>query len=285
MNSARMVLLLCDRESAPGVRSNGSLRVLRQPDRRVWQQATHLFVACSATELPAIAELASAANRTHRLRALFVRENVEPAFLGPMLDRANLRLLRNLVVHRGSLVPTRILRAWQGGAQDALIAEASLSEGRLFVLTCALERLELPIRGVPGLARLPDENLSGFELADDGSYLHWPQPDVHLDIDAVRYLTDPGARRQMDLVRVAHDRRFGEAVASLRRARGLEQSAIPGVSERQVRRIEAGAMPRISTLEKFAAAHGMSVDDYLAEVATRTRKQAPDGSMAFPGPG
>ena len=269
MNSARMAVLLCDRESAPGVRSKGSLRVLRQPDRRVWQQATHLFVACSATELPAIAELATAANRTHRLRALFVRENVEPAFLGPMLDRANLRLLRNLVVHHGSGVPTRILRAWQGGAQDALIAEASLSEGRLFLLTCALERLELPIRAVAALSSVPDVELPAFRLAEDGSYLHWPRPDVHLDLDSVRYLIEPAARRRMDLVRVAHDRRFGEAVASLRRDRGLEQSAVPGVSERQVRRIEAGSIPRVSTLERLAAAHGMKVDEYLSQVARR----------------
>jgi hypothetical protein len=281
MSSGRgLAVLLCDRESAPAVRSNDSLRVLRQPDPRAWQQAKHLFVVCSATGLPAVADLATAANRTHRLRALFVRENVEPEFLGSMLDRANLRLFRNLVVHHGSGVTTRVLRAWQAGAQDALIAEASLSEGRLFLLSCALERLELQIRDVPALARVADEDLTDFKLAEDGSYLHWPQPDVHLDLDAVRYLIEPAARRRMDLVRLAHDRRFGEAVASLRQARGLEQSAIPGVSERQVRRIEAGSMPRVSTLEKLAAAHGMTVDDYLADIADLVSSVRPGGKLA-----
>jgi transcriptional regulator with XRE-family HTH domain len=161
------------------------------------------------------------------------------------------------------------LRAWQAGAQDALIAEASVSEGRLFLLSCALEHLDLLIRQVPALAHASDEDLRGFQLAEDGSYLHWPRLDVHLDLGAVRYLIDPVARRRMDLVRVAHDRRFGEAVASLRRDRGLEQWAIPGVSERQVRRIEAGSIPRVSTLEKLAAAHGKKVDEYLAEIAGR----------------
>lgn len=276
MSSGRgLAVLVCDRESAPAVRSNGSLRVLRRPDPRAWQHARHLFVICSATGLPAVADLAIAANKTHRLRALFVRENIEPEFLGSMLDRANLRSFRNLVVHHGSGVPTRVLRAWQAGAQDALIAEAGVSEGRLFLLSCALERLELPIRDIPALARLSDEDLRGFELAEDGSHLHWSRPDVHLDLDAVRYLIDPVSRRRMDLLRIAHDRRFGGAVASLRRARGLEQSAIPGVSERQVRRIEAGSIPRVSTLEKLAAAHGYEVDEYLAEIAAR----AADGGL------
>jgi hypothetical protein len=264
-----LAVLLCDRESAPAVRSTDGLRILRRPDPRAWQKAKHLFVVCSATGLPAVADLASAANRTHRLRALFVRENIEPEFLGPMLDRANLRLSRNLVVHHGSGVPTRVLRAWQADAQDSLIAEASVSEGRLFVLSCALERFELLVRAIPALARLTDGEVHDFELAEDGSHLHWSGPDVHLDLDAVRYLIDPAARRRMELARVAHDQRFGEAVAVIRRARGLEQSAIPGVSERQVRRIEAGSVPRVSTLEKLAAAHGMNVDEYLAEIADR----------------
>jgi hypothetical protein len=98
-----------------------------------------------------------------------------------------------------------------------------------------LSREQLPIRDVPALARLSEEPLRAFRLAEDGSHLQ----------------------------------RFGTAVASLRRDRGLEQSMIPGVSERQVRRIEAGSVPRVSTLEKLAHAHRMNVDEYLAEIAAR----------------
>jgi hypothetical protein len=36
-----------------------------------------------------------------------------------------------------------------------------------------------------------------------------------------------------------------------------------------VQRIEAGSIPRVSTLEKLAAAHGMKVDEYLSQVARR----------------
>lgn len=42
---------------------------------------------------------------------------------------------------------------------------------------------------------------------------------------------------------------------------------VPGVSARQVRRIEAGALPRVATLEKLAEAHGMGVKGYLHQVA------------------
>jgi len=196
---------------------------------------------------------------------------VEPEFLGPMMDGANLRLARNLVVHHGSGVPRRVLRAWDVDSPDALIAGASVSEGRLHLLSCLLERFEIPLADIPPLAAVPEGQRERFRLADDGSYLHWPGPDVHLDLDAVRYLVDSKARRRMDLERLAHDRRFGRALAGLRRHKGLAQADVPGVSARQLRRIEAGALPRVSTIETLARAHRLTLDDYIAEIARRAQ--------------
>jgi len=260
-------VLLMDRASLPNLRPSRRLRVFSRLDHKVLHRFANLFVACTATELPAVARLASAANRAHRLRGLFIRQDVDAGFIGAMLDRAHLRLWRNVLVHKGPPVPGRVIRAWEMGAQDRLIAEAAVSAGRLFVLTCALEQLEVPIGQLPALAGLAAGDLRVFEVSSDGSYVHWPRPDVHLDLDAIRYATDPAWRERADVEKATHDKRFGAGVAALRERRGLRQSDIPGLSERQVRRIEAGSQPRVETLRILARAHGMELSAYLERVS------------------
>jgi hypothetical protein len=269
--TAEVGVLLRDRVSAPGLRSSKKLRVFSRPTADSLAGVGHLFVLCAATDLPSVAKLATDANREHRLRGLFVRQDVDAGFLGPLLGRAGLRLWRNVLVHHGPPVPLRVLRAWEAGAQDSLIAEAALSGDRLFVLSCALDRLEVPVRQVAPLARLARRDLARFVVAPDGSYIHWPRPDIHLDLEALHYAIDPAARVQADLRRAAHDRRFGAAVAAVRADHGLSQAGIPGVSERQVRRIEHGSMPRVATLRLLARAHGLSLETYLGKVADRAR--------------
>jgi transcriptional regulator with XRE-family HTH domain len=56
---------------------------------------------------------------------------------------------------------------------------------------------------------------------------------------------------------VADDCLFGAAIAKLRTAKGLKQSEITGLSERQVRRIEKGEGTTYESLRRLAAAHGM----------------------------
>ena len=184
-----------------------------------------------------------------------------------MLDRAHLRLGRNVLVHKGPPVPGRIIRAWEMGAQNELIAEAALSGGRLFVLTCALEQLEVRLGQLPALAGLADKDLGAFDVSPDGSYIHWPRHDIHLDVDAFRYATDPAWRERADVQRITHDKRFGAAAAAFRERSGLRQSDVPGLSERQVRRIEAGSLPRVETLRRLARAHGLELSAYLARVS------------------
>ena len=62
------------------------------------------------------------------------------------------------------------------GAQHQLIGDARVVGDRLIVVvSCAMERIEVGFTDVPALARLPLEERWGFEIADDGSYLHWPK--------------------------------------------------------------------------------------------------------------
>ena len=245
------------------------VRLLKSLDARDLKKIRNLFVLCPATELPKVAQVASAANRLHRLRALFVEQDVEASLLPVMLHRAHLRTTRNLVVHSGSELPRRVLRAYQMGAQEQLIAHAHVLPDMLFVLTCALQWLEMPFGAMATLADLTDAERKDFTIAEDGSYIHWPHADVHLDIDAIRYITDPKSRAKADRQALLHNEQFGAAVAAVRRQHSLAQSEITGVSERQVRRIEAGSLPRSTTLTLMAKAHRMSLDTYLAQIAEK----------------
>ena len=229
---------------------------------------SYYFVFTSASELELVAQLVHAANSVHRLRALFVRADVACTWFLPMFERANLRTLRNTLLHTDPAVPQRVITAWQMGAQDQLIADATVFEDRLFVRNCALDSFEVSFRDVPALTRIPVNERADFVIDEDGSYLYWEASDTHVGLEMIRFAVDPAFRDASLLRKLAFDRRFGRAVKAIRTGSGLRQNDIPGLSPRQVSRIEVGsAMPRSETLRKLAAAHSMAVSDYLDRIA------------------
>ena len=164
------------------------------------------------------------------------------------------------------------MNAWRVGAQDELIADAVTMSDGLLVLSCAMQRTEVPWSELQKLSKIDTKAWGEMQIADDGSYVHWPTPDVHVDLGSLRRLIDPTAREAARVERVKEQEGFGAAVAALRKAAGLTQAAVDGVTARQIRRIEAGEVfPRVSTLAKLAAAHGQSTNDYLDALA---REQA-----------
>ncbi len=221
----------------------------------------------AASTLPEVARVAAGAKRQHRLRGLLIRQDVGTGLIGPMLDRAGLRAWRQVLMHEGPPLPARVLEAWEMGAENELIADASVAGGVLFVLSCALEWLEVPVRRLSLLSRMSVDELRGLTVSPDGSYIHWPRSDVHLDLGSLRYVVDPIWRAHTDLARIKQNTRFGDGVRAVREARGLAQHALDGISARHVRRIEGGAFPKVATLRLLARAHGMDLDAYLAVVA------------------
>lgn len=166
----------------------------------------------------------------------------------------------------------RILNAWEAGAADKLIAEATVAGELLLVQSCDFKLHKIPFDSLKALARLPVTDRDKFEIASDGSCLHWDKQDIDLDLDTFRYAIDPKWRAAKDRESLLHNKRFGKAVAELRRDRDLTQNGFIGVSEREIRRIEKGqTLPRTSTLEAIASGHAMTLDEYLAEVARRIR--------------
>ena len=61
------------------------------------------------------------------------------------------------------------------------------------------------------------------------------------------------------------------AIAALRKDRCLRQTDIPGLSERQLRRIEDSGAVSVRTMEHLADAHGMVLAEYLDALAHKLK--------------
>jgi ribosome-binding protein aMBF1 (putative translation factor) len=169
----------------------------------------------------------------------------------------------------------RMLFARQAQAEAKLIASAAVEDGNLIVWSCEPRRYSVPASEIPSLAKMTPVALAELDVSETGSHIHWEDGDVDLDLDVIRAYADPGVRRQHEDERRKEAARYARAIRKLREERGLKQAYIAGLSERQVRRLEGGAtLPHSSTLKKLAAAHEMSVEDYLKELAKRSRRPA-----------
>jgi hypothetical protein len=150
----------------------------------------------------------------------------------------------------------------------------------LFVLSCALQAYEVAFEKMPALRRIPVAERARFEVDEDGSYIHWADPDIHIDLDAIRAAIDPEEHAKAETAKALHDGRYGAAIAKLRLAKGLKQSDVEGLSERQVRRIEKGEGTTFEALRRLAAAHRMDFDPYLREVAALVANPAAERVFA-----
>jgi hypothetical protein len=168
----------------------------------------------------------------------------------------------------------RMVKARLAGAETKLMASAFIDGDRLIVWTCEPRRLVVPVSKIPALADMPAKDLNDFELSEAGSRLHWNKDDVDLDLESIRYYVDPEVRREHDRARREEAASYTGAIRAFREERGLKQTDIPGLTERQVRRVEQGEnMPRSTTLKRLAAAHELSLDQYLKELAKRSGRK------------
>ncbi len=261
-------------DPAETAETSPTLSLIRKTSDSELREARILLVFSTLSRLDDVAQVVRDANRSHRLKGLIIRSDVDPVWTPVLLDRANVRTLRNLLVHHGDEVPTRVLEAWAAGAQKRLIADATIVGDRLLVVGCDFSRIDLALADIPPLRKVPDSERAQFEIDEDGSFIWWPIPDVHLDRRALRAYADPDFRNELELKRLARDRRFGHAVRTLRLRARLTQTEIPGVSARHLRRIEQGHRPRLATLEKLSLAVGMTLRHFLNALANETRSQS-----------
>lgn len=164
-------------------------------------------------------------------------------------------------------VAKRIKSAWEWSAEDELIAIASTSEDSLFVMGCDLKTWEIPFKSLPCFNQVSQSERSNFEIDEDGSYLYWKNVDLHLDLEDFKAAVDPEFKAQLLAEKQEYGKSFGRAIAIVRKAHKLNKDGIDGISDRHLRRIEnEGQQPTLDVLKKLAKAHGISLEDYLAEV-------------------
>ena len=152
---------------------------------------------------------------------------------------------------------SRIVDAWVEGAN-------------LVVLSPSFQRLNIPAVELAQYLGNQVECIKTFEIDEDGSYLYWPHADVHLGWEQFQGIVNPTSLVAAQQKSAAFNLEYGAAIRGLRVVRGLKQSDIKGIADRHLRRIEHGQMAATSSvLKALADAHGMSLADYLAELAER----------------
>lgn len=165
----------------------------------------------------------------------------------------------------------RMIFARSVGAGEKLIASAAVIDDQLIAWSCEPQQYVCPLDKLPGVKDLPASRQREFVLSESGGRISWPSADTDLDLDAIRARCDEDYRKERDRRIRQETSNYAVAIRELREQRGLKQSGIEGVSEREVRRIEKGEqVPRLATLKKLARAHQMSVDEYLEELAARS---------------
>lgn len=149
------------------------------------------------------------------------------------------------------------------------IVDAYVLGDSLVVLTGDFELRSFPIARVPALASIPSSERSAFEIDADGSYLYWPEPDLHLGVSQLLQAADPAYLIDIEIERNSNDF-SGRALRSIREERGLRQADVPGLSERQVRRIEDGVSRlRPASARSLADALELTVAELLAQIGRR----------------
>ena len=150
-----------------------------------------------------------------------------------------------------------------GNIMDAyLTGEVLLVCGPKHRLMC------VPVASIASLRNQPVTVLQNFQIDPDGSFIHWPDIDVHLGWDQLLQAVDPAEVRNAKRRSTEFNRRYGAAIRALRVANGLTQSQIPGLTEHQLHRIEHGeCRATTSALRSLATAHGLDVNAYMERVA------------------
>jgi hypothetical protein len=167
----------------------------------------------------------------------------------------------------------RLLTALDKAEDDRRILDAWWEESTFVVVSATGEgfrKSRVPVAKLPVLQRISEPQREDFEIDEDGTFIHWPNGDIHLGWEQFEGAVDATARLKAEQQVEGFNRAYGAAIEALRKKKGLRQSDIEGLTARQVGRIERGqCRATLSALGKLAKAHDMSVNEYMEELARR----------------
>ena len=206
------------------------------------------------------------------LKGLLIKEEEEDGLeISHLLETLRISTKLVLGIHDPETLD-RIIYAWKIGAQNELIASASVLGSFISIKGCNFERLIVPFAKIAALKDAKDGDLKKFEIAKRGNYIHWPALDVHLDLESFKVALDPKLKVKIQNEMTKDNVRFGEVIRDLRKAHGLTQSESE-LSDKQIRRFESGEQrPTLKAYEALAKAHKMSVTEYMDKLAELYQK-------------
>ena len=162
----------------------------------------------------------------------------------------------------------RVCVALVGDEGRGGIIDAYLAGDRLYVWGPKHRLLHVPLGSVPALKGRPQAAVRNFLIDPDGSFLYWPDLDVHLGWDQFLQAVDPAELTRARQRSAGFNERYGAAIRGAREGAGILQSKVEGLTERQLRRIERGESRTTSAaIAALAKAHGLDVAAYMERLA------------------
>jgi hypothetical protein len=183
-------------------------------------------------------------------------------------SRLHVVRVENLEAPQVSELLGRVFSAFGPDSSRGSIVDAYLAGDVLLVRGPKHRMLHVPLSSIPSLKGQPRARLRNFKIDPDGSFIYWPDLDVHLGWNQFLQAADPAELHKAQQRSADFNRRYGNAIRKVREAAGIPQSKVEGLTDRQVRRIEQG-MCRATTgaLAALAKAHGLEVNAYMDKLA------------------
>ena len=200
-------------------------------------------------------------------------------------EQAVLRLASTLRLHRPEqrlqvcrdpFVVKRLVIALNRPAPWEGILDAYILEDSLVVVLGDMTAREFPIRRLPRVRRFDPALLRRFVIDPAGSYLHWPERDVHMGPSQMLQAVDPMHLADVEIRRYELER-VSVVLHDMRTDRQLTQQEIRGLSERHVRRLEREEVRlTVDAASRLAGSFGLTLPELFDEMSRRITALAGD---------
>lgn len=174
-----------------------------------------------------------------------------------------LQLCWDLSVVKRLVIALKRPVVWEG------ILDAYVLADFLVVVLGDMSVREFPIKRLPRIRRFEPAVVKRFEIDSAGSYLYWPERDVHMGASQMLQAVDPMYLADAEIRRYEMEK-VSLALLDMRKERQLRQGEILGLSERHVRRLEREeARLTVDAATKLAMAFGQTRSEFLNELSQR----------------
>ena len=249
-----------------------------------WREVGHVPVGASVYIIASLAELnASEVGLARGLKAankryLLFSEQFGPESISEYTAELDVRSPQRIHTPRLAVDSyfsfcARLVCTLCASESHQAILDAWWELDRFVVISAAFQRLKIGLDLLPsGIRNASVGQRHTYEIDQDGDQVYWPELDVHMGWPQFEQAVDPMSRLRSQQKDTQFNVAYGSAVRQLREFLNLSQQDITELDERTVRRIEQGeTRATASALGRLAVAHGMTTNEYLAELAKRLR--------------